>query len=340
MMVLLVVLALAGPAATALAGSGKELVVCSWGGTFDKALRQAYWDPFEKETGIKVIAVGPPRAAKVKAMVDSGKVEWDIVVAGYGIFGQCFKKGLLEKVDYKYFDQKTLDQLYPSAKQDFAVGTFYFSVVNAYNTEAFPTGQHPKSWKDFWDVKKFPGPRSLMSLDVAGASSWEFALLADGMPVGDLYNDYHLPRAFKKLKEIKPEVVKWWIQSATAGQLLNDKEAVLAAAYNGRIQNLIDKGAPLAIEWNEGMLWLEYLFTPKGAPNYDNAMKFMAFQARADRQAELSKIFSYGPVNKEAFAMLSPERAKTMPSYPDNAAKQFTNHMVLRRCYGNVRGCC
>jgi putative spermidine/putrescine transport system substrate-binding protein len=55
--------------------AGKEVVVCSWGGTYQKALRKAYFDPFEKETGIKVIDASAPEVAKVKAQVDSRNPE-------------------------------------------------------------------------------------------------------------------------------------------------------------------------------------------------------------------------------------------------------------------------
>jgi putative spermidine/putrescine transport system substrate-binding protein len=55
------------------------------GGIFQKA--QRLFAPFEKATGIKVIDVSPPRAAKIKAMVESKNMEWDIVYAAAGILG-------------------------------------------------------------------------------------------------------------------------------------------------------------------------------------------------------------------------------------------------------------
>src|SRR5215469_1710827 len=64
--------------------AGKEVVVCSWGGTYQKALRKAYFDPFEKETGIKVIDASAPEVAKVKAQVDSRNPEWDVMSGAEG----------------------------------------------------------------------------------------------------------------------------------------------------------------------------------------------------------------------------------------------------------------
>ncbi|MBW2058429.1 MAG: ABC transporter substrate-binding protein [Deltaproteobacteria bacterium] len=306
----------------AIAGESKELVIASWGGAFQKAQREAYFDPFEKATGIKVIDVSPPKASKVKAMVQSGNVEWDVVVAAGGIFMPCLKQGLVEKIDYKYFDKETLEGLYPEAKKPHAVGTFYFSYVMAYSTEVYSKAHHPRNWAEFWDVKKFPGPRTLHDLSTAGVGGWEFALLADGFPKDQIYVNPDLDRAFKKLTEIKPYVVKWWRQGAEPGQLFMDKEVVLGSAYNGRVQRLKEQGGPVDYIWNEGVICLEYFFIPKGAPNYENALKFIAFASKPGRQAHFSKLFAYGPVNKDAFKLLTEERAHVLPSYPENKEKQ------------------
>ena len=64
------------------ASSQKRLVVCSWGCVYQKALRKAYYEPFEKETGIRVIDTSAPKFAKVKAQVDSNNIEWDVIEGG------------------------------------------------------------------------------------------------------------------------------------------------------------------------------------------------------------------------------------------------------------------
>jgi putative spermidine/putrescine transport system substrate-binding protein len=51
-----------------------ELVVVSWGGDYDTALREHVVAAFEKATGYTVKLDAPPETAKVKAMVQSGNV--------------------------------------------------------------------------------------------------------------------------------------------------------------------------------------------------------------------------------------------------------------------------
>src|SRR5215469_2006466 len=81
--------------------AGKEVVVCSSGGSHQKALRKTYFDPFEKEPGIKVIDASVPEVAKVKAQVDSRNPEWDVIEAGTRWYYVLVSQGLVQPLDMK-----------------------------------------------------------------------------------------------------------------------------------------------------------------------------------------------------------------------------------------------
>src|SRR3546814_15744266 len=70
-------------------------------------------------------------------------------------------------------------------------------------------GAVPRNWADFWDVKRFPGKRGMRKTP---KYSLEFALMADGVPADQVYPTLRTPRgvdrAFRKLDEIKPNVVR------------------------------------------------------------------------------------------------------------------------------------
>ena len=123
-----------------------------------------------------------------------------------------------------------------------------------------------------WDVKRFPGPRSMRNHPI---DNLEFALIADGVPMDKLY-PIDFDRAFKKLDQIKPHVTVWWSTGQQPAQLLLDKEVVLATGWNGRFYDLIKKGAPVEIEWNEGALKQGSFVIPKGAKNVYWAKKMLA----------------------------------------------------------------
>src|SRR5215813_2036234 len=71
--------ATAGLAQTAIAQ--ETIVFAGWGGTWQAAEKKYYFETFEKATGIKVIDVPDVNLSKIKAMVTSGNVEWDVVQA-------------------------------------------------------------------------------------------------------------------------------------------------------------------------------------------------------------------------------------------------------------------
>src|SRR4029077_14131076 len=67
------VLTAAASAATRAGGPGlaraqaKQLVVCSGGGAYQEAQRKTMFQPFEKETGIKIVEASPTDYGKLKA---------------------------------------------------------------------------------------------------------------------------------------------------------------------------------------------------------------------------------------------------------------------------------
>jgi putative spermidine/putrescine transport system substrate-binding protein len=65
---------------------------------------------------------------------------------------------------------------------------------------------------------------------------------------------------------------------------------------------------------------VEYWSVVKGATNAAEAMKFINFAVQPEQQAELTRQIPYGPTNIAALELLDPALAKTLPSYPENAA--------------------
>src|SRR3974390_3550042 len=77
---------LRGSAAAALSISGSSAraqgrrgVFATWGGSWEKAMREAWFDPFTKETGIPVVSAQGNTYGKIRAMVEANNTEWDVV---------------------------------------------------------------------------------------------------------------------------------------------------------------------------------------------------------------------------------------------------------------------
>ncbi|WP_281060075.1 ABC transporter substrate-binding protein [Mesorhizobium sp. M2A.F.Ca.ET.043.05.1.1] len=269
-----------------LAAQESSLVVVSGGGSYEEAIRQAVIDPFQSETGIKVTYVSPADEAKLKVQVDSTTVQWDVVELSSFPF-RPDASNYLEEIDYGAFDKETLDNLVPEAKVKYGVGAYVWSTVMAFSTAEYPADKpRPRSWAEFWDVSKFPGPRSLRTCANGDVATIEFALLAAGVPKDKLY-PIDFDKAFASLDRIKPHITRFWTDGADVGQFLSDRQVAMASAFNGTMEYLKAQGAPLDYQWNEGELSAAYWVVPKGAKNRAAAMRFAAYQSSAEAQARL-----------------------------------------------------
>lgn len=299
-----------------VAGSAEpgKLVVVGSGGAVGEIINKVAVQPFASETGIRVTFVPmSPRLPKIKAMVDSGQVEWDVAeTVGAEVLGN---PQLFEAVAYEAFDKRDLAATPASARLAHGFGFIVFSTVMAYNEEHF-RGNPPRSWADFWDVKRFPGPRGLSSLLDAWGAALEWALLADGVPMDKLY-PLDVERGFRKLREIRPHVTKYWRAGAQGAQLLADREVVVSDIFHGRLESTRASGTPVVLQWNQHMLQLDFFSVVKGSANKANAMKFLAFLGRPEVQAEFAKALSWGPTNGRAFETLPAELGQKLPTHPE-----------------------
>ncbi|EHD22372.1 MULTISPECIES: ABC transporter substrate-binding protein [Brenneria] len=302
------------------AKGSREVIVRGLGGAYQEAMETAIYKPFTATTGIQVKII-PSTASQILAMVKAGRVSIDVLDLGDIIQFNLDKAGALAPIDYSAMKFCNPDDILPELRHPNMIGNLLFATVIAYNTDVFSAGSHPKSWAEFWDVKRFPGPRTLADMR-SGSVELEFALLADGVDKSQLY-PMDIDRAFASLNKIKPNVSKWWDTGAVSAQLLERKDAVLGALWNGRAQALIDQGAPLAIEWNQAKQQVQYWSVVKGAPNPENAQLLIDFALQPEVQAKLTQYIAYGPTNKKAFDFVRPEDRAKLPSNPAYFANTF-----------------
>lgn len=303
-------------------GSKGRIVIRTPGGAYEEAWRAVCWEPFARETGYQIVPIAT-NAARILAMVESGASDVDVLDYGPIQFITLAEKNALLKLDKSQFKLTNLADV--ETVTDFYVGVLVYSTVLAYNTEVFGK-RHPTSWAEFWDTRTFPGPRILEDA-ATGVVDLEFALLADGVPMDKLY-PIDIERAFKKLREIRPSIVKWWDTGAVAAQMLADKQAVLGSIWNGRAQTLMQQGAPIGIEWNQAQRFVQGLAILKNSKNIEGAYKLIDYSLQPKVQAALVQRVAYGPINRKAFDTIPAHLAAMMPTSPENMARSSQNDPV------------
>jgi len=302
--------------------SGRALTIAVWGGPYEEAQRAAFFDPFSEATGA-TIQTQTAEIGVLREQVDAGEVIWDVLTLPMEEVLVLAREGYLQPIDYKVVDRSAL---YDDITLQYGVGVAYSSTVMLYPAG---TTRAPQSWADFWDVTPpEPGvdlePEQARVLRRSPVGTLEFALLADGVPMEELY-PLDVERAFASLDRIRRNVIVWWEESKEPIELVSSGLAAMASGWNVRLQQF-DIHDAVRIQWFGGMLTADAWVVPKGAPNADVAMDFINFATRAVPTANFSRLLPYGPVNRDAFNLLREDRKAILPSAPQNKAVQFTQN--------------
>ena len=305
------------------AAGAQELTVVSFGGSYQEAQSKALFQPAAKALGIKIKEETYTSISDAVVKVKAGAVTWDVVASGSGSAARAGAGGFLEKLDYNVIDRSNF---VPNTAQDYCVGGDVFSTVMAWNTKTYGDN-HPKSWADFWDVKKFPGKRSYRK-GVAGAL--EPALMADGVPADKVYEVQSAPggieRAIKKIKELMPNISVRWSSGAQHAQRMKDGEVDMITCWNGRFDVVAKDGGKVAYTFNQALLDYDCYAVPKGAPHKDLAMKFLSefFLLLFLVVFLFFFFFVLSFFLFFVFGAIEASYAKKLPSHPDNVKDQLT----------------
>ena len=293
---------------------GVTLSFVSFGGVYQEAQRKAWLAPYTELTGVEFTEDENSSNATIKTQVESGQVTWDVVDVGND-FGLDVHKDLLEPLDFSLIPKDELNA--DLGITDYRIPDITYGVVLAYNTEVLGAGNVPAGWADYFDTAKFPGKRG--AWDYSEGGMFEFALMADGVKPADLY-PLDLERASKKLDTIKDDIV-FWSSGAESQELIGSGEVAMTMIWNGRGWSAknIDK-KPVEIQWNQQIVTADYLVIPKGSPNKDAAMKFIAYTACAEHNAGPSEFIPYGPTNTKSTANAAMVNDLSVTNADENSA--------------------
>jgi putative spermidine/putrescine transport system substrate-binding protein len=326
--------ALAFSAGAALAS--ESITVVSWGGAYTKSQVEAYHKPWMAKTGNQVVSEDYNGGlAEIKAQVEAGTVTWDLVDVELSDAIRGCDEGLLEEIDHSILPAApdgtpASEDFIEGALSDCAVANIVWSTVFAYDSSKTPGVD---SIDDLFDLEAFPGKRGLRKNPKA---LLEMALMADGVPAADVYatleTDEGVDRAFAKLDTIKDSVV-WWEAGAQPPQLLADGEVVMTTAYNGRIFNAAaGEGKPFEVVWDGQIMDFDLWVMPKGAPNKEAALDFLAYSTDTQRLADQASWISYGPARKSSGPLVGlyndgkTEMGPHMPTAEANLANALVNN--------------
>jgi putative spermidine/putrescine transport system substrate-binding protein len=306
----------------AIAQSG-EVTVAVGGGIVQEVGRETLWGPAGEVLGLTVNEETINNAySAVQLQAAASAVTYDVVQANSFQAERGLAEGLFQPIDYSVVDASDFIE---GTAPEHCISSLIFASVLAWNTNTYPDNP-PQSWADFWDVENFPGTRAMRA---DAEAQLEVALMADGVPVEDVYevlaSEGGLERAIAKLEEIRPHVTVWWDSGAQHAQLMRDGEVDMAFGWNGRFESARRDGGPVDYTFNQGILGMDCWAVPADAPNPENAMLLINEMSKPEPQARFALGVSYIGGNARAYetGLIDEEAARLLPTHPDHAASML-----------------
>src|SRR5262249_4315994 len=147
-----------------------------------------FFEPFEKETGIKVIPAADVPVGAIRTSVIAGAPVYDVVDISGGEVDGMVRDNMLEKIDYSLFRPGDTQNYTLIPAGEYTPPSISYSLVMAYDEGAFGANP-PTTWADMWNVARFPGKRALYDAgtDIFAGAVFETALMADGVDPKSLY---------------------------------------------------------------------------------------------------------------------------------------------------------
>lgn len=302
-------------AASPITWGGEKLTIVSAGGSLQKAQGEAYFKPFEQATGIEVVQDSwNYELSKIRAMVETGKVVWDITTGDYAHAIIGCDENFLEEVDFTNLGDS--EDYIKGTRHPCGYASDIFAMIFGYDANKFTDG--PKTLADVFDTKRWPGKRGL------GKNPKELleqALVADGVSPDKVYEVLAEPegvdRALAKIATIKDDII-WWETISQGPQLLADGEVVILQTYNGRLYDAaVTNGRNLKPIWDGQVYNPSIWLVPKGG-NSAAAQKFIEFISEPKVQASYTNRIPYGPARRSAMQYVDAEMIPWLPTAKEN----------------------
>lgn len=299
----------------ATASAEEPITFASWGGTYQDAMRHVFWEPISRKLGVifKEDTGASLGMAGIRTQVQSGAVLWDVVDLALADCIAGAAEGLFEPLDYTAINTDGIDPRF--VNKYWVAGPWSTGAYMAWRKGLF-AGDPPKTYADFWNVKKYPGRRALYD---GPQETLEVAQMADGITFDKLY-PIDMDKAFAKLREIKSDITVWYTSGQQQLDLIRNGEIDLLYGWQVRLDLLYKEGL-IDRSLDQATMGPQCLVVLKGAKNKNVAMKFIAAMLTPEVQKTIPDLFTAVPINQKVFSenMLAPDVVQKMPKMPDAA---------------------
>lgn len=276
-----------------VARAATPLVVNSYGGSFEKFMREHIVAPFEKESGIEIkldVNLGKGWLANLRAAGPENP-PYDVLMTNETWASIERGEGHFEPIPES--EVPNMKDLWPMARLpgDVAVIGTLAPIGLAYRPDLVKTP--PTAWKDLWDNPEFKGKTGMYT--ITNSAGYMFVLMIAKTYFG---SEYEVDKAVDKIKELLPFNQADFSQ--TMGTMLSRGEFNIGALDFPEAGRLSRKGVNIAMAApKEGMFMFDQVFNVlKGSKNKEAGYKWINYILRPDVQEKWVRNFFWSPVNK------------------------------------------
>lgn len=283
------------------------------GGSIEQLFKDKLIPAFEAKSGAKVVYVpGNSTDILAKLQAQKGKQEISVAMIDDGPMYQAVGQGLCAKIE----DGPSIKELYPNARMigGKSVGMAFIATGLAYNKEVFAKNgwKAPTSWMDLADPKY---KQKVVIPPITNGYGLLTLVMMSRLNGGS--EEKMEPGFDVMIKKVAPNVLAWEPSPGKMAQMLQTGEAALVVWGNGRVQSVVDQGAPVEFVYpKEGAVALmTAACVVEGAPQAKLAQQLLQYIVSAEVQTQLAVTQGFGPVNKNA--KLTPDVIKKVVYGPD-----------------------
>ena len=325
-----------------------EITFTSWVGPYMRSQMLGFVRPYEEKNSLRVnVTSYNGGIEEIRDQVESANVTWDVVDLTQADSIRACNEGLLERIDDMQLPHgkdgtPARDDFVNGALNPCGVGVIVWATAFAYNKDAYGDAR-PTAIADFFDTKKFPGPRGIRN-DPTVIMEW--ALMADGVARDDVYSTLETPegvkRALKKMDAIKGGL-QIWQTGREPIRLLNSGDATMSMVWatTGATASK-EPGANFSMVFDGRVIELDLFGIPKGSRYKQEALDFIRFASSTDSLAKMVSVLPNGPTRKSSLGLLSDDVLAQIPNGPayDNQLSILSdaqwwskNHAVLEEAF-------
>jgi putative spermidine/putrescine transport system substrate-binding protein len=283
---------------------GRTIVTTLFGGVYEQNFRRHVMDPFTQKTGARFqVRYGSPTEWLTSAMVNKDEPEIDLPFLSLPVAMKALGvPGLFLDVTPEMVPSlRDVDPLFYDAYDRKAVGFNYVENGLAYRSDRV---QPPiTSWADLWQPR-FKG--QLLLPDIAGGYFYELVVIAARLHGG---SETNLEPGFRALRELRPNVFRWFKSPNELPALLQRGEATVASIGGARAWQIRDGGVPLevVIPTEGAPVGILSFHVPQKVRNRDLVLAFVDHAMSAEVQTAFGNGMQSGMANRRV--QLSPEVA-------------------------------